>query len=180
MALPSAPVATVQLPLPSLAVQVMVWGAAIAKVAARPKSAKAPPTVLLIVCNIVCFSLCAGGYRGAGAKKVPASIPSWYSLRDSDAWRWGQAAVVCVNGAVIAPSFRDASHPCGMKRSWTPEPRRRQREGDLANVVILLPQTGVHQGFRDDGVARALPASDGSAFAESYRWCPGNIPGQWG
>src|SRR5262245_66091760 len=62
MALPSAPVATVQLPLPSLAVQVMVWGSAIAKVAARHKSAKAPPTVLLTVCNIVCFSLCAGGY----------------------------------------------------------------------------------------------------------------------
>src|SRR4029453_19416027 len=64
MALPSAPVAAVQLPLPSLAVQVMVWGAAIAKVAARHKSATAPPTVLLTVCNIVCFSLCAGGYLG--------------------------------------------------------------------------------------------------------------------
>jgi hypothetical protein len=58
--LPSAPVATVQLPLPSLAVQVIVWPWAITKVEARHKSAKAPPTVFPTVRNI-CFSLFAVG-----------------------------------------------------------------------------------------------------------------------
>src|SRR5262245_50571985 len=53
-------------PLPSLAVHVMVWvwGCAIAKVEARHTSAQAPPTVLLTVRNSICFSLCAGSFRG--------------------------------------------------------------------------------------------------------------------
>src|SRR2546421_12009456 len=60
MTLPSVPTAAVQLPLPSLAVQVIVWPWAITKVEARHKSAKAPPTVFPTVRNI-CFSLFAVG-----------------------------------------------------------------------------------------------------------------------
>src|SRR5262245_47311949 len=61
--LPSEPIATVQLPLPSLAVQVI--SPAITKVEARHKNAKAPPTVFPTVRSIVCFSLFAVGCTDA-------------------------------------------------------------------------------------------------------------------